>query len=339
MPTIFFSTINKKVELTNNFQINLKLIDSPGDIDYNNNNIISKVLFQIKALFMVFDLTKVKSFDKIKQNVNIIQKVFNEINSKGDTAKPKTFNELPILIIGNKADLASQIKVNQTEVQEYINKLQKEMDLVYINYHQISAKQIKNVEDIFQDIFFFYYQARINIKKEPKLEEKKDTNTSTNKEEKNEIKDKKKPILNKNLVIFHQMLDKIKRPLISEISKLKEENKKNEINLEKKIQKMMAEFNKEKRILMEKINLYENKDKEINLKFKINNIKDIITIKAKTDSKIFDILNMLCDLYPGLEKEKIKGFAVEGKKEMKIDEMKTISENKLENNSILIINY
>ena len=107
---------------------------------------------------MVFDLTKVKSFDKIKQNVNIFKKAFNEINSKGDTAKPKTFNELPILIIGNKADLASQIKVNQTEVQEYINKLQKEMDLVYINYHQISAKQIKNVEDIFQDIFFGFCQ-------------------------------------------------------------------------------------------------------------------------------------------------------------------------------------
>ena len=291
---------------------------------------------------MVFDLTKAKSFDKIKQIATICQKGFNEINSKEDNTKPKTFSELPILIIGNKSDLASQIKVKKTEVQEYINNLQKEMNLVYINYHQISAKQIKEVETIFQDIIFFYYQVQISNKPVKKLEEKKDTKMSTfmNKvEAKNENKEKKKINLNKNMVIFHQMLDKIKRPLISEISKLKEENKQNEINLEKKIEKMMSDFNKEKSNLMAKLSLYENKDKEINLKFKINDVKDIITIKVKTDSKIFDILNMLCDLYPGLDKEKIKGFAVEGKKEMKIDEMKTVFENKIEDNFVLIINY
>ena len=46
------------------------------------------------------------------------------------------------------------------------------MNLVYINYHQISAKQIKDVETIFQDIIFFYYQIQINNKAEKKLEEK-----------------------------------------------------------------------------------------------------------------------------------------------------------------------
>jgi hypothetical protein len=39
-----------------------------------------------------------------------------------------------------------------------------------------------------------------------------------------------------------------------------------------------------------------------------------------------------------MENLKIKGFSVEGKKDMKIDEMKTVSENKLEDNTILIIN-
>ena len=68
------------------------------------------------------------------------------------------------------------------------------------------------------------------------------------------------------------------------------------------------------------------------------NIEDVITIKAKGDSKLFEVLNMLYELCPGMSNLKIDGFSVEGKKDIKIDEMKTVSENKLDNNSILIIN-
>jgi hypothetical protein len=134
------------------------------------------------------------------------------------------------------------------------------------------------------------------------------------------------------------MLDKVKKPLINEISRLKEENKKEKLNLEKKIDDSVAKFKKEKNLLMEKIKSYENKNKDINLKFKITNIEDVITIKAKGDSKLFEVLNMLYELCPGMSNLKIDGFSVEGKKDIKIDEMKTVSENKLDNNSILIIN-
>ena len=65
---------------------------------------------------------------------------------------------------------------------------------------------------------------------------------------------------------------------------------------------------------------------------------DIISIKAKKDSKLFEVINMLCELCPGMEKLKIKGLNIEGKNDIKIDEMKTVSENKLEDNTILIIN-
>jgi GTPase involved in cell partitioning and DNA repair len=136
-----------------------------------------------------------------------------------------------MLIIGNKIDLISERKLKNSDIQNYVNNLQKEKNLVYINYNQVSVKDNKNIEGLYQEILFFYYQQRINTKiaHNPKEEEK--TSTSTKSEEKKDIK---KPNLNKNMVIFHQMLDQIKKPLIAEISRLKEENKKDKLNMEKK---------------------------------------------------------------------------------------------------------
>ena len=239
-----------------------------------------------------------------------------------------------MLIIGNKIDLISERKLKNSEIQNYVNNLQKEKNLVYINYNQVSVKDNKNIESLYQEILFFYYQQRINTKiaNNPKEEEK--TSTPTKSQEKN---DKKKPNLNKNMVIFHQMLDQIKKPLIAEISRLKEENKKDKLNMEKKIQDIMNKVNKDKTTTKEKNTNVEKKE-DLNLKFKMKDNSDVISIKAKRDSKLFEILNMLCELCPGMENLKIKGFSVEGKKDMKIDEMKTVSENKLEDNTILIIN-
>ena len=239
-----------------------------------------------------------------------------------------------MLIIGNKIDLISERKLKNSEIQNYVNNLQKEKNLVYINYNQVSVKDNLNIESLYQEILFFYYQQRINTKiaNNPKEEEK--TSTPTKSQEK---KDTKKPNLNKNMVIFHQMLDQIKKPLIAEISRLKEENKKDKLNMEKKIQDIMNKVNKDKTTAKEK-NTNEEKKEDLNLKFKMKDNSDVISIKAKRDSKLFEILNMLCELCPGMENLKIKGFSVEGKKDMKIDEMKTVSENKLEDNTILIIN-
>ena len=239
-----------------------------------------------------------------------------------------------MLIIGNKIDLISERKLKNSEIQNYVNNLQKEKNLVYINYNQVSVKDNKNIESLYQEILFFYYQQRINTKIANNSKEEEKTSTPTKSQEK---KDTKKPNLNKNMVIFHQMLDQIKKPLIAEISRLKEENKKDKLNMEKKIQDIMNKVNKDKTTTKEK-NTNEEKKEDLNLKFKMKDNSDVISIKAKRDSKLFEILNMLCELCPGMENLKIKGFSVEGKKDMKIDEMKTVSENKLEDNTILIIN-
>ena len=228
-----------------------------------------------------------------------------------------------MLIIGNKIDLISERKLKNSEIQNYVNNLQKEKNLVYINYNQVSVKDNKNIESLYQEILFFYYQQRINTKiaNNPKEEEK--TSTPTKSQEK---KDTKKPNLNKNMVIFHQMLEQIKK-----------KKKKDKLNMKKKIQDIMNKVNKDKTTTKEK-NTNEEKKEDLNLKFKMKDNSDVISIKAKRDSKLFEILNMLCELCPGMENLKIKGFSVEGKKDMKIDEMKTVSENKLEDNTILIIN-
>jgi len=237
-----------------------------------------------------------------------------------------------MLVIGNKIDLNSERRIKNTDLLNYVNTLQKDKKLVYINYLQASVKDNKGIESLYQDILFFYYQQRIN-NKIASVPEEEDKESSVNEDDNKNIQ---KPKLNKNMIIFHQMLDKIKKPLISEISRLKEENKKDKLNMEKKIQDMMNKFNKEKNSLKDK-NSNDNKKEDLNLKFKMKD-SDIISIKAKKDSKLFEVINMLCELCPGMEKLKIKGLNIEGKNDIKIDEMKTVSENKLEDNTILIIN-
>ena len=291
----------------------------------------------IKALYFIIDITNPDSFEKIKNTIDICQKYYDENKNKwtkDDEKQPKSFRELPMLIIGNKIDLGSQRKIKNTELLNYVNTLQKDKNLVYINYHQVSVKDNKGIEALYQEILFFYYQQRINNKI---INTPEDEQTSSINED-GEKKDIIKPKLNKNMLIFHQMLDKIKKPLISEINRLKEENKKDKLNMEKKIQDLMNKFNKEKNSLKDKnTNNYDSKKDDLNLKFKMKD-SDIISIKAKKDSKLFEVINMLCELCPGMENLKIKGLNIEGKDDITIDEMKTVSENKLEDNTILIIN-
>ena len=291
----------------------------------------------IKALYFIIDITNPDSFEKIKNTIDICQKYYDENKNKwtkDDEKQPKSFRELPMLIIGNKIDLGSQRKIKNTELLNYVNTLQKDKNLVYINYHQVSVKDNKGIEALYQEILFFYYQQRINNKI---INTPEDEQTSSINED-GEKKDIIKPKLNKNMLIFHQMLDKIKKPLISEINRLKEENKKDKKKKKKKIQDLMNKFNKEKNSLKDKnTNNYDSKKDDLNLKFKMKD-SDIISIKAKKDSKLFEVLNMLCELCPGMENLKIKGLNIEGKDDITIDEMKTVSENKLEDNTILIIN-
>jgi predicted RNase H-like nuclease (RuvC/YqgF family) len=166
------------------------------------------------------------------------------------------------------------------------------------------------------------------------------------------------------------MLDKLKKNLFLEISNLKEENKKvNNKNkqLEEKIEIITKDLNNENNALKEKINTLENKtndleqelknknkeieilknqvndliltNKKITLKFKISGegINEVISINTNGEAKLSEVLSLLYELCPGINDLNIKGFCIEGKENEKIDEMKTVNENKLVNDSLILL--
>jgi GTPase SAR1 family protein len=360
-------------------QIQLRLFDCGGEEGMDNINI--KFVSGMKALIILFDITNSNSFLKVKEYIetskNYFSKCKDEIINLEDKliTQPESFNDIPILIIGNKSDLVGQRKVNKEQVEDFILFLNKDENYSFINYYEISVKENSGIDIIFQDIIYNYFKRKIystapgnlNIVPDDKNQNKiVDEAEGKEKEENEKVK---KPSLDKGMLVYHQMIDKMKKKVILEINNLKEENKK-EINknkkLEEKLDLITNDFNNEKNVLKEKLNLFENKTnelekelknknkeiedlkqqlnelilsgKDITLKFKINNenVKDEISINTKGETKIIDVIGMLYELCPYINKMDIKGFCLEGKNE-KIDEMKTVKENKLVNGSVIVL--
>ena len=360
-------------------QIQLRLFDCGGEEGMDNINI--QFVSGMKALIILFDITNSNSFLKVKEYIetskNYFSKCKDEIINLEDKliTQPESFNDIPILIIGNKSDLVGQRKVNKEQVEDFILFLNKDENYSFINYYEISVKENSGIDIIFQDIIYNYFKRKIdstapgnlNIVPDDKNQNKiVDEAEGKEKEENEKVK---KPSLDKGMLVYHQMIDKMKKKVILEINNLKEENKK-EINknkkLEEKLDLITNDFNNEKNVLKEKLNLFENKTnelekelenknkeiedlkqqlnglivsgKDITLKFKINNenVKDEISINTKGETKIIDVIGMLYELCPYINKMDIKGFCLEGKNE-KIDEMKTVKENKLVNGSVIVL--
>ena len=360
-------------------QIQLRLFDCGGEGGMDNINI--KFVSGMKALIILFDITNSNSFTKVKEFIEASRNYFNkckdEIINLEDKliTQPESFNDIPILIIGNKSDLVGERKVNKEQVEDFILFLNKDENYSFINYYEISVKENTGIDIIFQDIIYNYFKRKIdnnppgNLNIVPDNKSQNKIEDGAEEKEKEENQKIKKPALEKGMLVYHQMIDKMKKKVILEINNLKEENKK-EINktknLEEKIDLITNDFNNEKNVLKEKLNLFENKanelekelknknkeiedlkqqlnelimsGKDITLKFKINNenVKDEISINAKGETKIIDVIGMLYELCPYINKMDIKGFCLEGKNE-KIDEMKTVNENKLVNGSVIVL--
>ena len=360
-------------------QIQLRLFDCGGEGGMDNINI--KFVSGMKALIILFDITNSNSFTKVKEFIEASRNYFNkckdEIINLEDKliTQPESFNDIPILIIGNKSDLVGERKVNKEQVEDFILFLNKDENYSFINYYEISVKENTGIDIIFQDIIYNYFKRKIdnnppgNLNIVPDNKSQNKIEDGAEEKEKEENQKIKKPALEKGMLVYHQMIDKMKKKVILEINNLKEENKK-EINktknLEEKIDLITNDFNNEKNVLKEKLNLFENKTnelekelknknkeiedlkqqlnelimsgKDITLKFKINNenVKDEISINTKGETKIIDVIGMLYELCPYINKMDIKGFCLEGENE-KIDEMKTVNENKLVNGSVIVI--
>jgi hypothetical protein len=380
--TLSENTENKKIPYQQYSKIQLRLFDSSGE--GGDKNINTKLISGMKALIVIFDVTNPNTFKTIRNNIENAKNFFEE-SKKGITAEdklikqPDLFKDIPIMIVGNKLDMGRDQKIKKNQVDEFIINFNKENNFSLIKYYEISVKENTGIDNIFQDIIFYYFKRKIDTNALNK------TNNSDNSQNKinisydeNEIKEdnekgnnkNKKPSLDKGMFVFHQMINKMKKQVIKEINELKEE-KLQEINknkkLEEKIDLITNNFNQEKNEMKEKINLFENKTneleneiknknkeiedlkkqlneyilstKDITLKFKINDesINDEISINAKGETKVSEVLGMLYELCPYINNMDIKGFCIDGKEDEKIDEMKTVNENKLVNGSLIVL--
>ena len=375
---------NNKIPYPQYSKIQLRLFDCGGEVGANNIN--TRLFSGTKALIIILDLTNPNTFQTLKKNVDISQNFFEkikmgEINLEDKLIKqPENFKDIPLLIIGNKTDMVKERKIQKSQVDNFILNFNKDKNFTFIKYYEVSVKENLNIDILFQEIIFYYFnrkidnpflnKSNINQNNQNKINE----NLQEEKKEKEKEKEKqekiKRPSLDKGMFVFHQMIDKMKKQVVLQINSLKEENAK-EINknkiLEEKIDLMANDFNNEKKELKEKLNLFENKTnqleqeikskdkeiedlkkqlnefilstKEITLKFKINNENgnDEISINAKGETKISEVLAMLYELCPSINNMNIKGFCLEGKEDEKIDEMKTVNENKLVNGSLIVL--
>ena len=376
--TLLENTENQKIPYQKYSKIQLKLFDSPGDVGNKNTN--TKLISGMKALIVLFDITNPNTFKTLRYNIenakNFFEKNKNGINPEDKLIKqPDLFKDIPILIVGNKLDLGGEQKIKKSLSDEFILNFNKENNFSFIKYYEISVKENKGIDNIFQDIIYYYFKRKIDNNDLNKTNNSDNSQNKINisnedfevienkkydKENEEENNKNKKPSLNKDMFVFHQMIDKMKKQVVKEINDLKSENLK-EINKNKKFEE------EEKNKLKEKINLFENKmyelenelknknkeiedlkkqlneyilsTKDITLKFKISDesINDEISIKAKGETKVSEVLGMLYELCPYINNMDIKGFCVEGKEEEKIDEMKTVNENKLVNGSIIVL--
>ena len=364
---------NERIKYPEFSKIQMRLFDTSGKDNVGNIN--SKLISGMKALLLVFDITNQNSFKSIKKYIEHSKSFFGKnnvvVNPEDDIIKqPQLFNEIPIIILGNKSDIGNQRQVHGAEVEDLMRQMKKDINYTLLKYYEISVKNNLGIIEAFQDIIINYFNRKIDLTEAKKEEVVKKQNENVINEF-SVIKEKKsKPSLDKTIFVYHQMLDKFKKQILTELKSLKEENLSHDSKnkeLEEKIESLTNNFNNENNALKEKLSIIENKNnsleeqlklkdkeieelkqkvndlilttKDITLKFKISdeNVKDEISINVKGETKLSEVVSMLYELCPSINNLNIKGFCLEGNENEKIDEMKTVYENKLVNGSLIVL--
>ena len=86
-----------------------------------------------QCVIIVFDLTKPESFENIKNWYSDVKSNFSN------------FDELEIVMCGNKCDLDEEIQISQEQALNLANELN-------IGYLETSARDGKNIDKIFNDM-------------------------------------------------------------------------------------------------------------------------------------------------------------------------------------------
>ena len=366
----------KNIPYSEYSKVQIRFFDSPGKNGANNISLKflmdMKALLLVYDITNESSFRSIKNYIEVTKN--FFTKNKKKLISLGNNIKqPDFFKDIPIIIVGNKLDLNNQRKVDKFKVEEFLMSIKEKNNFSLINNYDISAKDNKGITDIFQDIIFYYFKRKIQfsiLRRQTKIFKKNDIQKKEKEGKKEESVQNKKPSMEKTMQIFEQILDKYKQNSFLEVTLLKKENemkKKKNKELEEKIESLNNDINNEKKIIKEKIDVCENKNNElekelkskieeieqlkqkvnelilfkqdITLKFKISdeNAKDEISINTKGGTKMSDVLSMLYGLCPYVKNLDIKGFCLEGNENEKIDEMKSVNENKLVNGSLIVL--
>jgi small GTP-binding protein len=158
----------KVITLSDNNKIKLKLVDTAGQERYRALN---KNYFKNgEAVLYVFSFDKIGSFDKIKE----WKQMFSE-NQTGEG--------IPSFLIRNKCDLdendgRDSDKIHESNLEiiddDTINKFVEENN--FSKYVISSAKDDKNIKNIFQEISEIWYKSNKNIKKKQTTKVLQNTN-------------------------------------------------------------------------------------------------------------------------------------------------------------------
>lgn len=118
------------------------------------DSIVLKILQIADAVILLFDISDKNDFCGLHHCLNMIQNHFD-------------LEKLPVLLVGNKADLEK--KVDKEEIENFvkINNL--------IGYFEVSSKTFLNVDNSFDFMFNYLYEKKINclnLKNDIKIKEK-----------------------------------------------------------------------------------------------------------------------------------------------------------------------
>jgi small GTP-binding protein len=89
-----------------NKKIRVQIWDTAGQEKYNS--ITKNLLLRVQGIIILFDLTKLETFNNLGHWTGII--------------KENCGNNIPILFVGNKSDLEENHKIKKEDIIKYINK-------------------------------------------------------------------------------------------------------------------------------------------------------------------------------------------------------------------------
>ena len=130
IPTIGANITEKSITL-NNVIYQMILWDLAGQSKFQK--IRSLYYNGAQCVIIVFDLTKPESFENIKNWYSDVKSNFSN------------FNELEIVMCGNKCDLDEEIQISQKKALDLANELN-------IGYLETSARVGKNIDKIFNNM-------------------------------------------------------------------------------------------------------------------------------------------------------------------------------------------